>query len=142
MLGENRKAATEMMEKYDPDLMGKIALALFKHHSTNQIIYKFDEEAESLYKTIFDKYNAQFNLKYSGNNVIKYLFTSIEEMWNAKNTTIEIISSYNNSGESKIGPQGALNYTEKDKISVCTKAPELLGRLTCVLWIYCNGKSY
>ena len=66
MFGENRNAATEMMEKYDPDLMGKITLALFKHHRTNQIIYKFDEEAESLYKTIFDRYNAQFNLKYSG----------------------------------------------------------------------------
>ena len=25
MFGENRNAATEMMEKYDPDLMGKIA---------------------------------------------------------------------------------------------------------------------
>ena len=68
MFGENRNAATEIMEKYDPDLMGKIALALFKHHRTNQIKYKFDEKAESLYKTIFDKYNVQFNLKYSGNN--------------------------------------------------------------------------
>ena len=50
MFGENRNAATEMMEKYDPDLMGKIALALFKHHRTNQIIYKFNEEVESLYE--------------------------------------------------------------------------------------------
>ena len=65
MFGENRDAAIQMMEKYDPDLMGKIALALFKHHRTNQITYQYDEEAESLYKTIFDKYNAQFNLKYS-----------------------------------------------------------------------------
>ena len=67
MFGENIKAATEMMEKYDPDLMGKIALALYKHHNTNQIIYKFGEETESLYETIFHKYNAQFTLKYSGN---------------------------------------------------------------------------
>ena len=61
-------------------------------------------------------------------------------MWNLKNTTIEIISSYNNSGESEIGSQGALDYTEKDEISVRTKAPELIGRLMYVLWIYCNGK--
>ena len=67
MFGENRRAAAEMMDNYDMDLMGKIALALFKHHRTNQIIYKFDKDAESLYKTIFDKYNTQFNLKYSGN---------------------------------------------------------------------------
>ena len=33
-------------------------------------------------------------------------------MWNAKNTTIEIIFSHNNSGESEIGSQGALVYTE------------------------------
>ena len=59
-----------------------------------------------------------------------------------KKYTIEIISSYNNSGESEIGSQGALDYTEKDEISVCTKAPELIGRVMCVLWIYCNGKSY
>ena len=52
------------METYDPDLMGKIALALYKHHRTNHILYQFDEEAESLFETIFDKYNAQFNLKY------------------------------------------------------------------------------
>ena len=62
-------------------------------------------------------------------------------MWNPKNTTIEIISSYNNSGDSRIGSQGALDYTEKDEISVQTKALELIGRLMCVLWIYCNGKS-
>ena len=62
-------------------------------------------------------------------------------MWNPKNTTIEIISSYKNSNDSKIGSQAALDYTEKDEISVQTKAPELTGRLTCVLWIYCNGKS-
>ena len=77
MFGKNRDAATVMMEKYDPDLMGKIALALFQHHRTNQIVYQFDEEAESLYETIFDKYNAQFNQKYSGNNIIKLLCVNI-----------------------------------------------------------------
>ena len=28
---------------------------------------------------------------------------------------------------------------EKLEVSVCTKAPEIIGRLTCVMWIYCNG---
>ena len=63
-------------------------------------------------------------------------------MWNLKNTTIEIISSNNNSGEFEMGSQEALDFTERDQISVCTKAPELIGRFACVLWIYCNGKSY
>ena len=73
MFENSRDAAIQMMERYDPDLMGKIALALFKHHRTNQIIYQFDEEAESLYETIFDKYNAQFNLKYSGTKFHKII---------------------------------------------------------------------
>ena len=73
MFGENRDAAIQMTEKYDTDLMGKLALALFKHHRTNQIIYQFDEEAESLYETIFDKYYAQFNMKYSGNKFYKIM---------------------------------------------------------------------
>ena len=54
-------------------------------------------------------------------------------MWNLKNTTIEIISSYNNSGDSKIGSQGAFDYTEKDEISVRTKVQNLLGDL-CVYY--------
>ena len=66
MFGENRDAAKEMMEKSDSELMGKVALALFKHHRNQQITYELDQDAESLYETIFDKYNAQFNLKYSG----------------------------------------------------------------------------
>ena len=66
MFGENRDVANEMMEKHNPDLMGKVALALFKHHRNQQITYQLDQDAESLYETIFDKYNAQFNLKYSG----------------------------------------------------------------------------
>ena len=31
-------------------------------------MYKLDEEASKLYESIFDKYNSQFNMKYSGNN--------------------------------------------------------------------------
>ena len=62
---------------------------------------------ENLYEAIFDKYNSQFNLKYSGE--------------------YEIIS------------QGALDYEEKAEINMCTKAPELIGRLASNLWIYCNG---
>ena len=73
MFGENRDAAIQMMEKYDPNLVGKIALALLKHNRTNQIIYQFDEEAESLYETFFDKYNAQFNLKYPGKKFYKII---------------------------------------------------------------------
>ena len=36
--------------------------------------------------------------------------------------------------------QPVLDDEEKSEICVCSKAPEIIGRLTCVLWIYCNGK--
>jgi len=36
--------------------------------------------------------------------------------------------------------QPELDTEEKSEICVRTKATELIGRLTCVLWVYCNGK--
>ena len=35
--------------------------------------------------------------------------------------------------------QPELDIEEKSEICVRTKATELIGRLTCVLWVYCNG---
>ena len=57
-----------MRQKYDDDLMGKMCLEIFHYHHDKEIKYKLDEEATKLYKSIFDKYNSQFNIKYSGNN--------------------------------------------------------------------------
>ena len=34
-----------------------------------------------------------------------------------------------------------LNNNKKSKLSVHTKGTEIIGRLTCSLWIYCNGKA-
>ena len=36
--------------------------------------------------------------------------------------------------------QPELDLEEKSEICVRMKATELIGRLTCVLWVYCNGK--
>ena len=33
-----------------------------------------------------------------------------------------------------------LNNNEKSELSVRTKGTEIIGQLTCALWIYCNGK--
>ena len=38
--------------------------------------------------------------------------------------------------------QPELDLEEKSEICVCTKATELFGRLTCVLWVYCNGNLF
>ena len=36
--------------------------------------------------------------------------------------------------------QPELDIEEKSEICVRTKATKLIGRLTCVLWVYCNGE--
>ena len=65
---QNQQAALEMRQKYHDDLMGKVCSEIFHHHHDKEIMYKLDEEASKLYKSILDKYNSQFNMKYSGNN--------------------------------------------------------------------------
>ena len=99
-----------MNEMYEEDLIEKVCLALFKIHHEKAICYKLNDEAEELYEDIFDKYNGQFNLKYSG------------------------------SSEPCLS-QSQLDHYEKLEINIRTKAPKLIGRLTCVLWIYCNGMN-
>ena len=64
----NKEAAKLINETYHEDLIGKVCLSLFKLHRDKAICYTLDEEAEELYEEIFDKYNGQFNLKYSGSS--------------------------------------------------------------------------
>ena len=139
MFSENKHAAREMMQKYNHNIMGKIALALFKHHRSKEIVYTFDEDAESLYENIFGKYNAQFNLKYSGYYFLNTYVLFITYLYYYNYVHVHIIFLL---GDSEIGSQGALDYTEKEEICVHTKASELIGRLPCVLWIYCNDNNF
>ena len=53
--------------------MGKVCLEIFHHHHDKEIAYKLDGEATKLYESIFDKYNSQLNMKYSGNNNLNKL---------------------------------------------------------------------
>ena len=88
----------------------RFAWPFSKYIMKSLFCYKLNDEAEDLYEEIFDKYNGQFNFKYSG------------------------------SSEPCLS-QSQLDYYEKLEINVRVKAPELIGRLTCVLWIYCNGMN-
>ena len=45
------------------------------------------------------------------------------------------------SGSQLPSSQPELEVEEKAEICVRTKATELIGRLTCILWVYCNGSS-
>lgn len=41
-----------------------------------------------------------------------------------------------------VGTQEHLDRLDKAEISVRSKAPELIGRMTVSMWLYCNGKLY
>ena len=98
------------MRNYDEKVVGQVMAKIFALHSETDTCYTLTEEAETVYENITDKYNGQFNLKYS--------------------TSSQISAS-----------QPELDLEEKSAICVRMKANELIGRLTCVLWVYCNGKS-
>lgn len=84
--------------------MGKVALAIYNYHKDDSIIYILTEEAEKVYEEVVDKYNEQFNLKWS---------SSQDEV--------------------------VLDSQERAEICVRSKATELVGRLSIILWIYTNG---
>ena len=97
------------METYNENIVGMVLYEILKHHYEKGIHYELDSDAEDLFEEIIDQYNAQFNLKYS--------------------TSSSHLSS----------SQPELDTSEREEIFVRTKAAELVGRLACVLSIYCNG---
>ena len=105
---EIREAAKEMTKRYDKDLIGKIALAVYRHHSSSNITYEFGEEAQAYFDSIIDNLASQFNSHYD-----------LDE---------DISKS-----------QPPLSSQQRADIDVRTKAGELIGRLTCVMWICSNG---
>ena len=98
------------MWNYNDNVMGQIMSKIFAHHSETDTCYTLTEDAEKVFEAITDKYNGQFNLKYS---------------------TASQISAF----------QPELDLEEKSEICIRTKVTELIGRLTCVLLVYCNGKN-
>ena len=103
-----RKAAKEMREQYDENIVGKVALAVFRHHKTSNITYELAEEAQVYFDGILDNLASQFNSHYD--------------------MGMEVTES-----------QPDLSEEQRADIDVRTKAAELIGRLSAVLWIYNNG---
>ena len=42
----------------------------------------------------------------------------------------------------QMGSQPELDSVEKSEICVRSKAPELIGRLACVMWVYSKGTYF
>ena len=56
----------KLQQKYDDKIIGKIANTIYNYHKDKSIMYELDAEAEVVYEEIVEKYNDQFNLKWSG----------------------------------------------------------------------------
>lgn len=106
---EIRKAASEMREEYQDNLMGKVALAIYRHHKGCPTTYKLCPEAQDYFDGILDNLASQFNSHYDIEDSITESQTQLDEQ-------------------------------QRADIDVRTKAGELIGRLSAVLWIYNNGK--
>ena len=100
------------MQIFPEHIVGMVLYQIIRHHFEQNIHYSLSSDAEELFEEIIDNYNAQFNLKYSTSN-----------------------SQFSSS-------QPELETSEREEIFVRTKAAELVGRLACVLSIYCSGKCF
>ena len=107
---EIRKTATKMQEEYQNDIMGKVALAIYRHHKGSPTTYKLCDEAQDYFDGILDNLASQFNSHYDIEDGITESQTQLDE-------------------------------EQRANIDVRTKAGELIGCLSAVLWIYNNGNS-
>ena len=106
---EIRKAASHMCKEYQNDIMGKVAIAIYRHHKGSPTTYKLCEEAQEYFNGILDNLASQFYSHYD-------IEDSITES------------------------QTQLDGQQRADIDVRTKAGELIGHISAVLWIYNNGK--
>ena len=61
---EIRKAAMEMQQEYQSDIMGKVTLAIYRHHKGCPTTYKLCDEAQDYFDGILDNLASQFNSHY------------------------------------------------------------------------------
>ena len=53
-----------MCEKYEHDIVGKVALAVFQHHKSSAVTYELSGEAQEYFDTILTNLASQFNSHY------------------------------------------------------------------------------
>ena len=75
------------------------------------------------------KTNVPYTLNEEAESVFKVITDKLNDQFNLKYTLASQISA----------SQPDLDNTEKFELSVRTKATEIIGRLTCVIWVYCKG---
>ena len=70
-----------------------------------------------------------YTLSEEADKLYEKIIDKLNDQFNLKYTSASQLSA----------SQPDLNNNEKSELSVCTKGTEIIGRLTCSLWIYCNG---
>ena len=70
-----------------------------------------------------------YTLNEEADKLYEKIIDKLNDQFNLKYTTRSQLSE----------SQPELNNNEKSELSVCTKGTEIIGRLTCSLWIYCKG---
>ena len=70
-----------------------------------------------------------YTLDEEAESVFEVITDKLNDQFNLKYTSASQISA----------SQPDLDNTEKSELSVHMKATEIIGRLTCVLWVYCKG---
>ena len=68
-LRDNKEASREQAKLFDPNIMGLVMKAIYVHHRDKDTLYQLSPEAEEVYEEICEKYNDQFNLKWSGMDI-------------------------------------------------------------------------
>ena len=72
-----------------------------------------------------------YMLSEEANKLYEKIIDKLNDQFNLKYTLASQLSA----------SQPDFNNNEKSELSVHTKGTEIIGRLTCSLWIYCNGKA-
>ena len=71
----------------------------------------------------------KYTLNEEAESVFECIMDKLNDQYNLKYTAMSQISA----------SQPDLNADEKLQLSVRTKGTEIIGRLACVLWVYCKG---
>ena len=115
----------------------------------NELIYRYScSDNRKAYKEMCRKYDQNiigqvmeailehhkdkeilYTLNEEAEGIFEVITDKLNDQFNLKYTSSSQISA----------SQPDLDNTEKSELSVCTKATEIIGQLTCVLWIYCKG---
>ena len=73
--------------------------------------------------------NIRYTLSEEADRVYECIIDKLNDQFNLKYTSASQIPD----------SQPDLNNNEKSELSARTKGIEIIGRLSCVLWIYCKG---